>query len=170
MFRTSAGGMLWMDASFRFCSGNLEAAFTTAMSTGGVAMFHGSPHSTFAATHPKMWHFLVTDPEKQKLGTQMGSGSVLIYRTEKMVKRVLLWHVLCALDEDCIAPEGATRGCEFADTFKERVGSCHRYDQSALSTLLNNLFDFKVGKYALRHPKQIMRIERWPGKKRPKTC
>jgi hypothetical protein len=99
-------GMFWIDASVRLNSSNLDPAFKVAIQNGGVSLFSATGHSTFAATDPRMWEYLVTDPEMQEKGIEHESGSVLMYRTEKIVKGVLLWHVLCALDKDCIAPKG----------------------------------------------------------------
>jgi hypothetical protein len=87
-----------------------------------------------------MWEYLVTDPEKQKLEKMHGGGGILLYRTEEVVNRIIKWHILCALDPDCIAPRGASASCNFQGSNKltKRKGSCHRFDMCAVHTLLAN--------------------------------
>jgi hypothetical protein len=167
--------MFWFDASIRFNTPNLGPAFNVVIQNGGVSMFSkaGAGHSTFAVTDPKMWQYLVTDPEKQKLKAQYEANSILIYRTERIVKRVLIWHILCALDRDCIAPRGSQQLCGFTkDPYNQRHGACHRYDQSAINTLLSNLYNFMPSSYV--PPKDesgtILIVKRRPGYMHPASC
>lgn len=52
---------------------------------------------------------------------------------------------LCALAEDCIAPNGHNLVCQFKDRFQD-YGYCHRYDQSAMSLVRLHLL-FLSGYY-----------------------
>ncbi|KAI1715882.1 hypothetical protein Ddc_10801 [Ditylenchus destructor] len=64
---------------------------------------------------------------------------IIIHKTE-MARQLLKWSVLCAVTRDCIQPDGAKfEGCDNTNARKDLPGSCHRFDQSILSVLINNL-------------------------------
>ena len=148
-----------MDASFRLQTDKFQPVFDLAIANGGMVQFYVSPHSMFAATDPRMWDFLVTDPVKLMNTTMYGSNSMLMYKTEKAYKGVLYWWFMCALDQDCIAPLWSSNLCKrWHDMRTVRVEQCHRQDQSSLGTLIANLYDFNVTKYVPKNSKSFVNL------------
>jgi hypothetical protein len=68
----------------------------------------------------------------------------------QIYNNIIRWWLLCALDENCIAPTYNT-ACWFDKQFTGRYADCHRYDQSALNILLANYFDDDEQRYTGKH-------------------
>ncbi|KAI0238787.1 hypothetical protein LSAT2_010461 [Lamellibrachia satsuma] len=132
--------VFWIDASFRIKRTDLSDAYRVARKNGGYVMFHGSPHSNFAVTHPDMYRYLPTDVNNQKMIQQLGSGMMLIYRTEKVFRDILWWFVMCALEARCFMPN-SNQKCTFAahDAYT-KYAKCHRFDQAAINLILSNIW------------------------------
>ena len=154
-----APGVMWMDAAFRLQTGQLQPVYDLAIQNGGVAQFFGSPHSVYAATHPAMWRYLVTDPERLKSTHMFGANSLLLYRTEKVYKGIVYWWTLCALDVECIAPTSSNKTCPpQPDMNTFHLEGCHRQDQSALGTIVANLYNFNVTNYVPSHSGSFVKL------------
>ena len=150
---------MWMDASFRLQTSKFQPVFDMVIKNGGVAQLFKSPHSVFAATDPKMWDFLVTDPNKLKNTTMYGANSMLLYKTEKVYKNVLHWWFMCALDQECISPLWSSNMCmPWHDMRTVRINQCHRQDQSAIGTLIANLYNFDTTQYVPQDPKTFVNL------------
>ncbi|KAK2190841.1 hypothetical protein NP493_66g01019 [Ridgeia piscesae] len=103
-------------------------------------MFIRTDHSNYVATFPDMYRYLVMDVEAHKTIEQLGTGALLIYRTEKVFREVLWWFYLCSLGRSCILPT-ADRFCRLDP--KDRYSThahCHRFDQSIVNVLLSNIW------------------------------
>jgi len=95
------------------------------------------------------------------------AGATIIYNTDKCKQNILKWAILCALNEECIAPPGARKSCPptnsfayFNDRYNETndvieydekrllipararghqsFNMCHRFDQAITSILVEN--------------------------------
>ncbi|PAV62649.1 hypothetical protein WR25_10435 [Diploscapter pachys] len=75
------------------------------------------------------------------------AGLAFVAKTEDAVD-ILKWYVLCALDENCMAPNGSQGYCYFGNDSYGRYGDCHRYDQSVINVLLANANYFDRTYYA----------------------
>jgi hypothetical protein len=94
--------------------------------------------------------------------------------TNTNVKQMICRWVLCALEQDCMAPPGSTVTCDGSRILKwhEHDGAyvlikncfyyfncrCHRYDQSALNIILASKFEFDCKKYSV--PANFARLSR----------
>ena len=90
------------------------------------------------------------------------AGGVIMFNTNDCKDNLLRWAILCALNKDCIAPQGARKTCP-PGTNKYQPHICHRYDQALMSILLANQYGVKednqkhyhVGKESLGKPNRI---------------
>ena len=145
----SAPGMMWMDASFRLQTGNLQPIFDLAVRNGGVVQFIQTRHFMFNATHPGTWEYLVTNPLKLQTTYMYSANSILLYNTEKIYRNILYWWILCALEKECITPTGSGKMCRIiSDSIFVYHKGCHRQDQSSFGTLIANLYHFNETLYS----------------------
>ena len=63
---------------------------------------------------------------------------------------ILYWWVMCALDENCIAPKKAQLFCNFKHGYRNYFANCHRFDMSALNVLASNLYGYDDRVYTAR--------------------
>lgn len=153
--------LMWMDASFRLQTNSLDQIYPMAIHNGGIVLFIAGYYTIFAATNPRLWDYIVTKPERLKEVGMKGANSMLLYNTETIYKHILHWWILCALDEQCISPKGSSTICEGRqDVLNVRLGKCHRYDQSAINTLLANLYNFDAARYHTRHGNEYVKLHR----------
>uniref|UniRef100_A0AC34GI64 Uncharacterized protein n=1 Tax=Panagrolaimus sp. ES5 TaxID=591445 RepID=A0AC34GI64_9BILA len=107
----------------------------TKFSKCGIREFGGSIHSIFAATHPEMLKRFNFSTENAKKNTM--NAATLLVATRKAAKIIEKWKE-CAIEKDCMAPEGSHRECDIPKLYKNEYANCHRYDQSVLAILLYN--------------------------------
>lgn len=136
--------LLWMDTSVYFEKGNISELLTRVKNNEIFpwTIMDIAGHSTFAATTKGMIDFLNCSNEIL-YDMQLSANFMLIYRTEKIIRNVLKWWVLCALEKECMAPKGAELYCSFAKDRFKTYGKCHRYDQSAINILLAKGTEFR---------------------------
>jgi hypothetical protein len=142
--------VLWMDSSTYWVKSNISEIlnwtrngelFPWSLLIGEPLPWSG--HSTFAVTDPGMINFFNCSKEIL-YDTQLGSGFMLVYRTPEIVRNVLKWWVLCALETECMGPKGAQLRCQFSNTDRFKTyAKCHRYDQSAINILLAKATGFR---------------------------
>lgn len=122
-------------------------------------MITNSHHSIYAATDKRMYRYLpISDTVAKNL--TMGAATVqLIYATTKIRKDVLRYWVLCALEKDCMAPEGSRLECNFGQNRYTYYAGCHRQDQSAISIILSNVNKFRTEKF-IRDADDVLFVER----------
>lgn len=124
-------GVFWVDTSISFFYHNLTMWYNIIKETQGYMFLCWTGHSIFAATHPDMMPYFGITKEQAKTMLMIQGSFQLVFRTEVAYYNYILWLMLCALDVNCIVPEGASHQCTF-----DEIGNCHRYDQSAASILL----------------------------------
>uniref|UniRef100_A0A914UZU0 Uncharacterized protein n=1 Tax=Plectus sambesii TaxID=2011161 RepID=A0A914UZU0_9BILA len=108
-------------------------------------LLHGyAGHGIWPATHERVFEYFPTEvAELKKPKAKMyEAGFVFAVRTKEVNDLVLKWYVLCALQEDCMGPQGASLGCRFGNDRFADPGQCHRFDQSVVNLLLANANDY----------------------------
>ncbi|CAI4221657.1 unnamed protein product [Auanema sp. JU1783] len=99
-------------------------------------------HGIFAATAAALYDFFPTnfDEIRKPKAKMYEAGFALVVRTKEVIDSVLKWYVLCALEDDCMAPLGANLHCMFHSDRYGRYAGCHRYDQSVINLILANKY------------------------------
>ena len=94
-----------------------------------------------------MFQYLPSNVTKLRQTEQREANALLFYRTHHVYMHVIKWWVLCALDNNCMAPI-LKLDCKWEtnDRFNEH-GNCHRFDQAAINILLANLYAFDATSY-----------------------
>uniref|UniRef100_A0A1I7UTC7 Apple domain-containing protein n=2 Tax=Caenorhabditis tropicalis TaxID=1561998 RepID=A0A1I7UTC7_9PELO len=110
----------------------------------GQYLLHGySGHGILSVTNPSVYQYFPTNPEelKKQKAKMYDAGFVFAVNTKQTMMDIVKWYFLCALEEDCMAPQNAVLGCNFKgdDRFTTYAG-CHRYDQSIINLVLANQF------------------------------
>lgn len=100
-------------------------------------MSDSAGHSIFSATHHGMYKYLNPKIETMK-ALQMQAAYFLWIKRTSVQKSVLHWAVACALNPNCIAPNGHRLICNMK--LVKTYMNCHRYDQSLFTILLANKF------------------------------
>ncbi len=135
-------GLIWLDASLRI-GPDFDIVLAEALERDGIYLPSTSFVPNFVVTEPKMYDYL--QPCSQEIDQtvlQKESGTIVMYKTERVYWNVIYWWLLCALDEKCMAPEGHQLYCTDLDRCYQNgtalCSRCHRYDQSAINILYNN--------------------------------
>jgi hypothetical protein len=155
--------VMWMDGSVYWEKGNISELLirTRNGEISPWSLMDNTRHSTFAATTPGMMDFFNCSKERL-YDIQLSANFMLIYRTPEIVRNVLKWWLLCALEPECMAPKGAQLQCQFsaADLLKT-YANCHRYDQSAINILLAKATAFRGYKNYYHNPNfaRIVRVD-----------
>ncbi len=128
--------VVYLDTSIELKSDNLNSILRKAKTTGILTQFIGLELTCY--TDSKMFAWF---NENTKLFDRLWSieANLLIMHRNFINSLIMKVWITCALDEKCIAPEGA------------RVNpccGCHRFDQSALSTALTFFYG---------HPKDMQK-------------
>ena len=117
--------------------------------------------SDYTVTHPAMYkYFPPRYFHHYPTVWQKGSGLMFITNTDSIYWGILHWWYLCALDRDCIAPNGHKLNCKNWQTCVKNdrpvcwIG-CHRYEQSAISILYNNYL------FSSEHPNLTASTTQW---------
>ncbi|KAL4235372.1 hypothetical protein ACF0H5_007008 [Mactra antiquata] len=135
------GFIWWVDSSVRFQTGNIDQAVQFAKANS-VLFFvidnMGTLNSIPTLTDPQTFKFIGEDPCKFRDFSETMATSVAFHYDNISSAIVRAW-ALCALNKDCIAPEGSNkkRICKLRGS---RDGECHRFDQSMLSILTRRLY------------------------------
>ena len=138
-----------MDASVRLMK-NLTGIYSQVLDTDGFLQFGYCFHSNMAVTDPRLYAYIPTRLKRQRNMPCLAATAILWYRTKDAYMSLFHWWLMCALDEDCIAPKGSTLSCDFRKHSKGRYAGCHRYDQSVLNLLTSNLWGYNVTRYLSR--------------------
>ncbi|KAK5967640.1 hypothetical protein GCK32_016567, partial [Trichostrongylus colubriformis] len=117
----------------------------------GFLMNGFTGHGIYTATAPDVYKYLPTNYTeiKKKKAKMYESGLTLVVKTRDTVEEILKWHVLCALEEDCMAGHyDASMFCFFNDDLYAELPNCHRFDQSVLNILVANTHWYDKHYYA----------------------
>jgi len=121
-------------------------------------------HTIAYGVHPMMYTFFPSNVTSHMYPYNMMkmAGGVIMFNTNDCKDNLLRWAILCALNADCIAPQGSRKTCP-PGTNKYQPHICHRYDQALMSILLANQYGVKedsqqhyhVGKETLGRPNRL---------------
>lgn len=75
-----------------------------------------------------------------------GKLSISLSPTPDRVSIGFRW-LLCALEQNCMAPNGSQLHCEFGNDVMGRYGDCHRQDQSAVNILVGNRNNYEEKRF-----------------------
>ncbi|CAJ0591932.1 unnamed protein product [Cylicocyclus nassatus] len=134
-WRTDCRDSVYSDITCRsglnttFARLSLPTAPNNANCTKPAYMLHlPAHHGIFPATHPGMYKYIPTDIDaiKKKSAMVYNAGFAFIVRTAEAIE-LLKWYVLCALEDECMAPHGAKQWCNFKNDPFNRYAGCHRY-------------------------------------------
>uniref|UniRef100_A0A914QDL3 Uncharacterized protein n=1 Tax=Panagrolaimus davidi TaxID=227884 RepID=A0A914QDL3_9BILA len=104
----------------------------TEFSKCGIRQFGRVGHTIFAATHPKMFELFNISSQIVKQNFMYSANSFVV--TPKASKIIRKWTE-CALEKECMAPEGSKLYCMLPILWEGKYANCHRFDQSALALL-----------------------------------
>ena len=132
-------GVFYIDSSIRFTASYNDEHYHQARRMGGFLFNHPGSSSTFSRTHPDIYEYLPSNTTSLQLNVNNGAGDILVYRTKKICRDIIMPWVMCLLYERCVQPMGHI-SCKFSqlDLF-----TCHRFDQSVLNVLIHNRLGFK---------------------------
>lgn len=159
------GGVLYADASIRFKKKiNTIRYFSKGTGFIGFSPANVSPVSAF--THESTMNSLGM-PRKDTAHQWLTIGGIQVWIDRRVVRETLMRQWLgCALSPKCMNPPGATPyGCNFGARYQGGFIGCHRYDQSAISVILQKMFhDDKGLDYLVNDPEDLeyASIERGP--------
>ena len=164
--------VFWIDASVRFHQPVPESILTDLMEFPFLANQLGYPNGYF--TDDTTFNFLKVDRAKFGHVKQVEGGILLFRNTTYLQKHIFQPWVDCAMEKQCIAADGLVNdGCdlnEMSIIFERETESgainpifygCHRFDQSALSTILAGEFGEKDSLY-VRSFYNFLSVFRWP--------
>ena len=138
---------------------------------GFLSKYHGTSLSTFSVTHPDVYDYSPSNTTSLQLMVDKGAGDILVYRTKKICRDIIMPWVMCLLYERCAQPMAHTP-CIIRQW---DVFTCHRFDQSAINVLIHNRLGFKPdNSWPLRASPQVVVVHR-NGKKdanpdKPNMC
>lgn len=119
--------MLYIDSSIRFLNNKIAPIVNTCSEVGMLTQYIGLKLTCY--THPMMFRWFDESPSSYENFFTI-EANILMFHQSFLTSILMKAWITCALDPNCIAPEGAsTGGC----------CGCHRYDQDAL-TIVNSYF------------------------------
>lgn len=144
------GFVIWMDSAVYVPDGNLQAGIDIARREG-IAAGHkmvANPDINLAyETDARTFTALGEEPCAFKNTFRFNAALIFIKRTAFTYKYVMRPWVSCSLTKNCISADNKFYSkCAYAD----RVGFCHRFDQSVLSIILNRLFHSNTHKIDIK--------------------
>lgn len=144
------GSVIWMDPNMLFTQ---ASDLKQLMYRGSRDFFLWQPKEfigTIAYTDAKMFEYL---KESRCCYTDAGlidTSTMVFYRTNYTWTTIMKPWLKCALNSACIAPpKSRYSGC--FEMRSPKTTGCHRYDQSALSIIMDRVyqFSFKSEKYVV---------------------
>ncbi|CAH1774565.1 unnamed protein product, partial [Owenia fusiformis] len=137
-------GVFWVDASIRIKTGGTETLWKKMKNGNGLVLFINKfTNRIYAVTHIDMYEFLPADEQEMRRRNEYGCGALLIYNTKFAYEHFFKWFVLCALNAECIKPDGSKKQCDEKQKDISAYRNCHRFDQSALNILISNMYNFQ---------------------------
>ncbi|EYB92488.1 hypothetical protein Y032_0193g1394 [Ancylostoma ceylanicum] len=91
-------------------------------------MLHfASGHSIFAVTDPRTYEYIPTNKDaiKKQQSANHDANFAFIVKTTDAVE-IVKWYVMCALENECMAPAGASLFCNFQEDRFNHYANCHR--------------------------------------------
>ncbi|CAH1784496.1 unnamed protein product, partial [Owenia fusiformis] len=147
------GSIFWCDTSVRFKTSYQEDIIQQLMQTG-VVSWHVRV-KTAQYTHPDMFEYFNTTPDKYEDQVMIEPGRMLLLDTPRIQQHLIEPCVRCALNPDCIGPNGMVKGTR--KVVDEEKRHLHRYDMSAFNIALGQMFNMTTPYYATRNSVYISR-------------
>lgn len=136
--------VVWMDASVRFQTKDLDQTFEHARTLGVQAAVGYGPIA--ARTSNETFNFLQESPCVFRNINEFEATFIMIYANDFIMQHFMIPWVSCALTEQCMAP------VDLIDCYNDQVYfDCHRFDQSMLSILMARLFHSDLKAHAMQH-------------------
>lgn len=129
---------MWMDASIRFLTSNLDPMFAQARKNGLVLGPSGG--SIAMRTHPSTFQYLQELPCTFLKTDEYQANFLLIYGNKFISDHFLRPWVSCALTVGCMAPEHGHESFIHCGKHGKVYHDCHRFDQSVVGILVYRLF------------------------------
>ncbi|KAK3585678.1 hypothetical protein CHS0354_020245 [Potamilus streckersoni] len=148
------GFVMWMDASVRFRTGELDSLFQMAIKHG-VKIISGDLGVGYR-TDPKTFKFLREDPCLFADKKEIQATFFLLYRTRFTIETIMRPWVSCALTSGCMYFPGSQSRISCAN--QNGLGFCHRFDQSVMSIILWRLYHADIGRVYI--PETFFNIQR----------
>lgn len=160
---TSVPSVVWLDAS-AVIHKPLELLYTNTKQFSLCFYYPWmllslSGHGVFAATDRRMYDYFPLSTTVAKTLHMWEASAQLIFATNQVRTEVLRYVVLCALEEQCMAPIGSTTDCKFKNNRFMDYAECHRQDQSAINMILACVNNYNDTKY-FRTSNDIISIEK----------
>ena len=136
--------VVWMDASIRFRTKDLDQTFDHARTLGVQAAVGFGPIA--ARTSNQTFQYLEESPCLFRNINEFEATFIIIYANDFIMQHFMIPWISCALTEQCMVPVNLI-GCHDDQVYF----NCHRYDQSVLSILLARLFHSDLKAHAMQH-------------------
>ncbi|WAR30691.1 hypothetical protein MAR_033233 [Mya arenaria] len=139
--RVEYGFVWWVDSSVRFTESSADPAIRHARETGMFYTVSSSPREEIPLTlqtDVRTFEFLGEDRCKFRPFGETWATTVMFYFNEASKHVVKAWTI-CALNKDCMAPNGTEKKI-ICDMNVKQDGRCHRFDQSVLGILTRRLY------------------------------
>lgn len=142
--------VIWMDASVRFTTTQLDAPFEKVRELGVMAAEGFAPIAT--RTSPKTFSFLGEQPCTFKETNEFEATFIMVYGNKLVSEFFLKPWVSCALSFGCLIPDSNFGKYRHCGRSREPVYfDCHRFDQSVLSILLYRLYHKDILQHQMKH-------------------
>ncbi|XP_052801490.1 uncharacterized protein LOC128232143 isoform X1 [Mya arenaria] len=143
--------VIWMDASVRFITKDLQPWFDKVRNLGVLASVGHAPVAM--RTHPLTFQTLVEKQCTFREDKEFEATFIMIYGTMFVREYFLKPWVSCALTKGCLVPDESPSkyiNCN-GDASKPHYFDCHRFDQSILSILLLRLYHENIQSHIMHH-------------------
>ncbi|XP_060607945.1 uncharacterized protein LOC132760071 [Ruditapes philippinarum] len=152
------GWVWWADSSVRYVTSDVDRALTYSKNNSVLFFTYGVVFSVAQHTDVQTMEYLKEDRCKFRHFGEVEATFVLFHFDDVTHTVVDVWAA-CALNENCIAPEGThlKLSCRISKTSD---GRCHRFDQAVLSILLRRLYHEKNDYPLVSTPFHIHEIKR----------
>ncbi|KAL3883566.1 hypothetical protein ACJMK2_029818 [Sinanodonta woodiana] len=148
------GFVMWMDASVRFRTGDLDSLFELAMKDG-VKIISGGLGVGYR-TDPVTFKFLREDPCLFADKNEIQATFILIHRSRFVIETIMRPWVSCALTSGCMYFPGSQDRISCVN--QKGLGFCHRFDQSIMSIILWRLYHADFGRALM--PERFFDVQR----------
>jgi len=154
------GAVFFVTIDHRFISGIPKQVLDMARQVGIAGWPQLEP--TSAVTHPRMFTFFKSAPEKYYFHRHLSGAHLLIYNLIGIHKNLMIPWLQCAFTRDCVEPVGAenSSGCRNSRKPLYLYSGCHQYDQSAMNVALGLAFNFTTQSYSMNNDHFFILIQK----------
>ncbi|KAK3590851.1 hypothetical protein CHS0354_024589 [Potamilus streckersoni] len=131
------GFVMWIDASVRFRTSNLDALFSGAKEMGIKVRLGGYPIAMH--TDKDTFDYLEEAPCLYQDRMEVEANFMIFFRTPFLMTNIIKPLVSCALSHGCMVTKNSASKLRSCSRHLEYF-ECHRFDQSVLSIILTRLY------------------------------